>query len=106
SYDRSYVFPLFTRGQGYLVSHEAVCLDRALVGRYWASLLPGSKDGLVSRDLALDVLTYTLAVLNAPSYSRRFGQRIKRDWPKVPPPGTSDLFQSLSRVGAELLAIQ
>ena len=103
SYDRNYVFPLFTRRAGSLVSDEITCLDGVIAGRF-ASFI-GSGTSSSAREFSLDIFAYVLAVLNARSYAERFRQRLKRDWPRVPLPGGRELFLSLVRMGRDLQSV-
>ena len=106
SYDRSYVLPLFTKGSGDLISEESICLDRSWLA--WFSDMHVEADGHTPghRELALTIFNYALALLNAPSYSTRFGERLKRDWPRLPLPRSLAFFRTLADVGRDLAAIQ
>ncbi len=104
SYDRNYVFPLFARRAGSLVSDENSCLDRAITDRF--AFLIGSGSSMPTRELSLDIFAYVLGVLNARSYTERYCQRLKRDWPRVPLPGGRDLFLALVSAGRELQSVQ
>ena len=103
SYDRSYVFPLFTLQAGSLVSRETTCLDEEITCKI-ASLIGGATSDSAP-EFSRDIFAYVLAVLNAPSYAERFCQRLKRDWPRVPLPSGRDLFLALVRRGRELQAV-
>jgi len=106
SYDRSYVLPLFTRGNGELLSQETACLDVGVLERLRSRIAGETSSARLARDFALDVFRYVIAVLNASSYTKLFGQRLKRDWPRVPLPGGPEIFRALARLGSELVAVQ
>ena len=50
-----------------------------------------------------DVLHYLYAVLHSPVYRQRYADLLRRDFPRVPLPGSSDLFSSLTQLGACLV---
>jgi predicted helicase len=95
SYDRSYVFPLFSRDLGVLiVNNQDTYFDRSWI-TWFRNLDAGTESQLVDRVLVLDIFSYTLALLNAPSYVSLFGEKLKRDWPKLPMPGSFSIFRAL-----------
>jgi predicted helicase len=104
-YDRSYVLPLFTRGNGELLTQEFTCLDRTILAKFRVIAARDAFDPEAERQLSNDVFKYTIAVLNAPSYTDRFTQRLKRDWPKLPLPNSKRLFEDLARLGGQLVAL-
>jgi len=108
SYDRSYVFPLFTRNPGGLVKGTVTCLVPTILERFRVLSVQGSHGGMQWDDsaLAFAVFHYTLALLNAPSYVARYGSRLRRDWPRVPFPSKVQLFVELAHLGKELAAVQ
>ena len=103
SYDRNYVFPLFTRRVVSLISDEISCLDESIASRFENIIGIGTSGS--NREFSLDVFAYVLAVLNARSYTERFRQALKRDWPRVPLPGGQELFQALVLRGRRLQSI-
>lgn len=105
SYDRSYVLPVFARHSGSLIDKQDTCLDRSWLARFH-NLHVMVEAQPVDIKLALDVFNYALALLNAPSYTSHFGNRLKRDWPRLPVPGNPDIFRALADLGRELAAIQ
>ena len=52
-----------------------------------------------------DVLGWSYAVFNSPGYRGRFEAQLKRDFPRVPLPGSAELFRKLTEAGHELLAL-
>ena len=52
-----------------------------------------------------DVLGWIYAVFHSPGYRRRFEAQLKRDFPRVPLPGSAQLFRRLTEAGHELLAL-
>jgi hypothetical protein len=105
SYDRGYVFPLFSRGEGFLEASRESCVDGGLRNRF-RQLIEYRLSGGTEDDLDREIFSYVLAVLNAPSYSEQFGQRLKRDWPRVPLPGSADFLMIMARLGDKLASIQ
>jgi predicted helicase len=72
------------------------------------SLLDNAWDG--RGDLAKtfgprDLFDYIYAVLHAPSYRNRYAEFLKSDFPRVPTPGSRELFQKLVKLGTELVAL-
>jgi len=105
-YDRSYVLPLFTQGDGELLSQEDPCLDRSVLAKFRLTAARDAVDPKAERQLSLDIFRYTIAILNAPSYTQQFSQRLKRDWPKVPLPNSKKIFEALAQLGGQLVALQ
>ena len=52
-----------------------------------------------------DVFNYIIAVLQCPSYRGRYREFLSRDFPRIPLPGSLDLFRALSRLGIDLVAL-
>ena len=52
-----------------------------------------------------DILGWIYAVFHSPRYRRRYEANLKLDFPRVPPPGSCDLFRKLSKAGQELLLL-
>jgi predicted helicase len=58
-------------------------------------------DAIVPRD----VLGYIYALLYSPRYRERYAEFLKIDFPRIPIPGSRAVFEELSRVGRELVAL-
>lgn len=54
---------------------------------------------------AEDIFQYTYAVLHSPSYRSRYTEFLKIDFPRLPLPGSLDLFRDLTRLGGELVSL-
>ena len=54
---------------------------------------------------AEDVLAYIYTVFHSPGYRCRYEAQLKFDFPRLPLPGSVDLFRELSEAGHELLAL-
>ena len=54
---------------------------------------------------AEDTLAWIYAVFHSPRYRERYEAHFKLDFPRVPAPGTTELFQQMSEAGHELLAL-
>jgi hypothetical protein len=52
-----------------------------------------------------DVFAYAYAVLNAPSYQARYGEFLKRDFPRLPLTSDTKLFAGLAAKGQELITV-
>ena len=52
-----------------------------------------------------DILAWIYAVLHSPSYRNRYEARLKLDFPRVPLPGSTELFRELVEAGHELLVL-
>ena len=52
-----------------------------------------------------DVLAWIYAVFHSPCYRERYEAQLKLDFPRVPLPGSVDLFQRLADAGHHLLAL-
>ena len=50
-----------------------------------------------------DVFNYIYAVLWSPGYREKYSQRLKRDFPRIPPPKNNRAFQSVKELGAKLV---
>jgi hypothetical protein len=54
----------------------------------------------------VDVLNYTVAVLNSATYRARYSEFLSRDFPRIPLPGTKTLFDEVGRLGGALVSAQ
>ena len=52
-----------------------------------------------------DVLGYIYAVFHSPGYRQHYEAQLKLDFPRVPLPGSVDLFRQLAEAGHDLLAL-
>ena len=52
-----------------------------------------------------DVFAYTYTVFHSPGYRERYEAQLKLDFPRVPLPGSVDLFRKLAEAGHDLLAL-
>ena len=52
-----------------------------------------------------DVVAYIYAVFHSPGYRERYEAQLKLDFPRVPLPGSVDLFRRLAEAGHDLLAL-
>jgi hypothetical protein len=51
------------------------------------------------------LLQYIYALLHAPGYRARYAEFLKIDFPRIPPPSTSELFEALTELGDEIVAL-
>ena len=52
-----------------------------------------------------ELIAWIYAVFHSPGYRRLYGAHLKLDFPRMPPPGSRDLFRDLARAGDHLLAL-
>jgi len=52
-----------------------------------------------------DIFHYTYAVLHSPGYRSRYAEFLRIDFPRLPLPGSIDLFRDLAKLGGELVAL-
>lgn len=52
-----------------------------------------------------DLFDYLYAVLHSPAYRARYADYLKSDFPRIPLPGSRDLFDALVPLGTELVAL-
>jgi len=94
SYDRSYVFPLFSlNGLQVLPFID----EREIVHFPFLS-------GEPEQD-AFDLFNYSYAILYSQSYRDRYSEFVKIEFPRIPLAGSLELFQGLVRLGGELVAL-
>ena len=64
-----------------------------------------SQSGLPVGVTAHDILHYIYAVLHSPAYRGRYGEFLRREFPRIPVPGSVDLFSAVAEFGDELGAL-
>ena len=64
-----------------------------------------SQSGLPVGATAHDILHYIYTVLHSTAYRERYGEFLKREFPRIPIPGSVDLFSALAELGDELAAL-
>jgi predicted helicase len=104
SYDRSYVFPLFTKSNGDLLHGKRTYLSQNIL-RHFGKLAESENEGLDELTLSIEVFHYVYSILSAPSYASRFGGRLKREWPRLPLTRDWRLFRSLAALGGDLASL-
>ena len=52
-----------------------------------------------------NVFAWIYAVFHSPCYRERYEAQLKLDFPRVPPPGSAELFRQLAKTGHELLVL-
>jgi hypothetical protein len=52
-----------------------------------------------------DIFNYTYAVVHSPTYRSRYFEFLKSDFPRLPLPGSLDLFRALAKLGGALVAL-
>jgi Type ISP C-terminal specificity domain len=114
AYDINSVFPLyvFSANGGQRGLHSlpdrtpnlAPSFLKALAG---ALRVPqtGASGGLPQGLTPEDIFHYGYAVLHSPGYRGRYAEFLKIEYPRLPLPGSLDLFRDLARRGSELVAL-
>jgi predicted helicase len=108
---QSCLFPLFVLDDGMLTSGNSGStpnIAHGWVRRYEQHLqlrwCPTGARG--NRDFSPeDVLFYSYAVFHSPTYRTRYAEFLKIDFPRVPLPGSLQLFRSLSALGGQLAGL-
>ena len=52
-----------------------------------------------------DVFAYIYAILYSPTFRKRYAESLSLDFPRIPAPNNGDVFQSLVRLGAQLISV-
>ncbi len=52
-----------------------------------------------------DVLAWIYAMFHSPGYRSLYEAHLKLDFPRVPPPGNTDIFRALTEAGHDLLTV-
>ena len=83
-------------------------LDPKFLRALTDSLSSKTNERQAARGLSLepeDVLAYIYALFHSPHYRERHEAQLKIDFPRVPLPGSVDLFRKLAEAGHDLLAL-
>lgn len=73
-----------------------------LLGLAWRDCGNGDMGSEVGPE---DVLSYAYAVFHSPIYRKRYAEYLKIDFPRLPLPGSPNLFRAMVRLGRELVAL-
>lgn len=109
--DQSYFLPLYSKSETRtLFSHRESNQQelQANVSAEALALVPiGTRIGVGTQPqvLASNIFNYVYSVLNSPGYRSRFLDYLRQDYPRIPFTSNSILFQRLSFVGGELVAL-
>ncbi|MCK4601444.1 MAG: hypothetical protein KAU28_03190 [Phycisphaerae bacterium] len=108
--EQNYNFPLYLYPKrdtlGFTSSRRANFSDEFLSDLADALQQPLSgQDGLPGDLTPEDILYYTCAVFHSPGYRSRYADFLKTDFPRLPLPGSLELFRALARRGANLVAL-
>lgn len=91
-YDITYGFPLFIRRDSRRIENLSPSFRDYIDARY-----DGHHYG------AEEILGYIYAILHAPTYRRRYAEFLRIDFPRIPFADKREDFETLSRLGAELI---
>lgn len=95
SYDRAYVMPLFQdNGSHFNVFPHFLAAIRS-VGR----VAPTDGD----EDVAVLAFRWIVGILSSPDYARRYEGELRRDWPRIPIPGSHRVLAEVAEVGRQLI---
>lgn len=75
------------------------------MGTLGLRFVPDGHGDLVATFGPMDVFQFAYAVLHSPGYRSRYGQLLKRDFPRLPLTADVALFGALGRLGSELAAL-
>jgi predicted helicase len=104
--EKANVAPLYTSaqsGSGLFGGHRTERysnLAESFVGAF-AGMLSIQRGVLLPED----IFHYAYAVFHCPGYRGRYAEFLKIDFPRLPLPGSLDLFRALAGVGGELTAL-
>lgn len=108
--ETNYLFPLFVAAEATLLteggtpeSNVAPAFARAVKDRLATHASSGRGRGSAPTDREL--FAYVYAVLHSPSFRRRYADLLRTDFPRVPLPGSADLFLVIARLGEGLMAL-
>jgi predicted helicase len=87
----SYLFPLYLHHDD---GTSTTNLDPKTLRQFSANL--------GGEQLPEDILSYIYALLHSPSYRAAYGEFLKDDFPRVPPPSGDDEFSRMVHIGREL----
>jgi predicted helicase len=97
-------FPLWL----YAIDGELALSEDGLIGSNFKSgALSQIMDKLpaTSKPSELGIVYYIYAVLHSPGYRSRYAEFLKSDFPRVPLTGKLELFNTLSRLGGDLVGL-
>ena len=102
-----YVYPVVDEDEATLIVNDGprVNLNRAFLRRL-SSLIGSPSAGRFDSPAELspeEVFDYVYAVLHSPTYRDRYSEFLKIDYPRLPLPGSPSLFESLARLGNDLI---
>lgn len=103
SYDRGYVFPLFTRHQDALFQTKHSCINSKVLEHFKNIVVEKRID---DERLTHEVFAYMIAAMNSSSYASNYHAQLKRDYPHIPLLSNPELFHKLSELGRSLISIQ
>lgn len=104
----NYLFPLYVYLSEYLTRRDPNLHSKfrtsfaAAVGLIFSADGPGD---LTSTFGPEDVFHYLYAVLHSPEYRQRYADLLRFDFPRMPLPGSRDLFTNLAQLGARLVSL-
>ena len=114
-YGSAYTFPLYVYpaqsglfgrgtadGRHHNISAE---LTNQISANLGLEFQPNGRGNLLSTFGPEDVLAYVYSVLHMANYRARYGEYLKRDFPRIPFTSRADLFRSIADIGHRLLSL-
>jgi SOS-response transcriptional repressor LexA len=103
----AYVFPLFFETDDMYGHSRRPNLSRPFLALLaeGLDLRKTSEHGLPAGVKPEDIFHYAYAVFHSPGYRSRYAELLKIDFPRLPLPGSLELFRALAQCGCELVAL-
>ena len=104
--ERSYHFPLHLRGpeQQRGLQADLINADGKLGSNFSSSFIQALTKA-INHAAPEAIFQYIYAVLHSPTYRSRYIEFLKIDFPRIPFPGGLPLFEFLSKLGSDLVAL-
>jgi len=99
---QDYFAPLWIFDEDLLSSPSA---GRSNFSSVFISTLRNVSLGSAAEESHEEILFYAYSVFHSPSYRSRYAEFLKIDFPRLPLPGSLDLFNALAVLGGELVAL-
>ncbi len=102
--NNSFVFPLYIHPSA--ETHPSNLFEQKATGKQTnisEDFLKELKQRLKSIPKPEHIFVYIYAILYAPNYRKRYSEFLKSDFPRIPIPSDKKLFDSLAKLGQELI---
>jgi len=108
SRDNCYFFPLYLSPNEHVGAIHELPLQKTQTKRvpnFTPEFLQVVKASLGKEPIPEDIFYYIYAVLYSPTYRKRYEEFLKIDFPRVPLPSSTQIFEKLSSLGKELVEL-